>query len=603
MNQFFPKPYLTNLGLAVLVTMLATVHPGRTETLVAASGTFVAVAREPDGLFRVGSWDFGGFSAPKGAKPGSAWRAISGGSTHALLVDGQGQLFAWGSHSSGELGIGSADVPEGNFLARVGVETDWQSVAAGHRMSAGIKTDGSLFAWGDYPGSESGPNTSDIPLRVGGENDWKSVASGYLHRLALKTDGSLWAWGYNSHYSLGDGTNLTRLVPVRIGTDTDWASVACVGYVSFGIKTDGSLWGWGTVGTLAAPPAPAMPGRIGTATDWKEIAPNVNGGHYHAIKTDGTLWSWGTNTKGQLGHGDTVPRNMPAQVGSSNGWAKVAAAASHVVAVKTDGTIWHWGGQFSWPCEIPSSTFPLDQTARYAPVPEILLQKELTPGGSVYNTWISPFDEYTFPISIVGEPAPKVLTIHNDGLLPLVVSAIELPEGFSCTNVPGPILPFSHVEVVLSPANDSAAEFSGTIRIVSNDPESPAFEFFLQATVVSPSMDTDGDGMKDDAEVKLSSLGFDWQSFQPTLVADFYTKARQAGFITPQDVKEVVLAPPMLRLAPNGGDLSLELEFQDNLDSSVLELDTTSIDQLLESPGLLHLPVPSGQGYLRVLTR
>ena len=37
------------------------------------------------------------------------------------------------------------------------------------------------------------------------------------HTVALKTDGTLWAWGDNPVGELGDGTGVNRLTPVRTG--------------------------------------------------------------------------------------------------------------------------------------------------------------------------------------------------------------------------------------------------------------------------------------------------------------------------------------------------------------------------------------------------
>ena len=62
---------------------------------------------------------------------------------------------------------------------------------------------------------------------MGTLTDWASV-SGSLsthHVLALKTDGTLWAWGDNTHGELGDGTVISRSSPVQIGVLTTWLSV------------------------------------------------------------------------------------------------------------------------------------------------------------------------------------------------------------------------------------------------------------------------------------------------------------------------------------------------------------------------------------------
>ena len=43
-----------------------------------------------------------------------------------------------------------------------------------------------------------------------------AVSAGAFHTLAIKTDGSLWAWGDNSNGQLGDGTTIERRSPINV---------------------------------------------------------------------------------------------------------------------------------------------------------------------------------------------------------------------------------------------------------------------------------------------------------------------------------------------------------------------------------------------------
>src|SRR5919108_642918 len=72
------------------------------------------------------------------------------------------------------------------------------------------------------------------------------VAAGGYHTVALKSDGSLWAWGENSNGQLGDGTTSDRHLPAQI--DSGYAAVAAAGDYSMALKADGNLWGWGSNG-------------------------------------------------------------------------------------------------------------------------------------------------------------------------------------------------------------------------------------------------------------------------------------------------------------------------------------------------------------------
>ena len=43
---------------------------------------------------------------------------------------------------------------------------------------------------------------------------WQKVSVSSTHTLAIKTDGTLWAWGDNSYGQLGDGTTIPKTTAV-----------------------------------------------------------------------------------------------------------------------------------------------------------------------------------------------------------------------------------------------------------------------------------------------------------------------------------------------------------------------------------------------------
>ena len=49
------------------------------------------------------------------------------------------------------------------------------------------------------------------------ENKWVSVAAGKSHSLGIKSDGTLWAWGGNGVGQLGDGSTTEKPTLVQIG--------------------------------------------------------------------------------------------------------------------------------------------------------------------------------------------------------------------------------------------------------------------------------------------------------------------------------------------------------------------------------------------------
>ena len=265
----------------------------------------------------------------------------------------QGNLFTWGQNTNGQLGVN--DIVNRSTPVQIFTQsTNWKQVDSGNGFTATIKSDGTLWTWGYGQNGQLGNNIASKGLSiftpvttfVGGTN-WKQVSTSAI-AAAIKTDGTLWTWGNGVSGGLGDNTATIKCTPVTtFAGGTNWKQVSGGGYHTVTIKTDGTLWTWGynNNGQLGVNDTNTRCTPVTTfagGTNWKQVSCGYN--HTTAIKTDGTLWTWGSNDSGQLGDNTVDNRSTPVTTfsGGTN-WKQVAGGSSHTAAIKTDGTLWTWG--------------------------------------------------------------------------------------------------------------------------------------------------------------------------------------------------------------------------------------------------------------------
>jgi ABC-type transport system involved in multi-copper enzyme maturation permease subunit len=275
----------------------------------------------------------------------------------ALLPDGQ--LWAMNNYrlqrlytyvSSSATNEVRAAIPlNGEFLS----SSNWVTLAHRDRLVAGIQTDGTLWKF-LLPGRT---NATAIPRpeRVGTDTDWQNVAAGAGFYLALKTNGTLWGWGNNHEGQLGTGPARFTNDLVRIGTNSDWAAVFATWQTSIGVKRDGSVWKWGSLVSgpngwrgwwkPGAYPDPVRWGLDGSGWIARAGGPVSD----LVLRQDGTLWVSGSLPRYLLGssfsrridsHGESRFSSIPLPVGGSSRWADISGENGELqVAVSRNGQL------------------------------------------------------------------------------------------------------------------------------------------------------------------------------------------------------------------------------------------------------------------------
>jgi len=185
------------------------------------------------------------------------WGDFQAGGVTTTARKTDGTLWSWGYNGNGELGIGTITMTGSGFgdglPIQVGSDTDWAGFFRGGRHMFAIKDDGTLWAAGLNENGVLGLGFFGAPepslMQVGNDSNWKTACVGRAilgYSMGLRTDGTLWAWGSNIHGERGDSDSGDVATPTKIGTDTNWKAITCGQWSSFAIKNDGTLWSWGS---------------------------------------------------------------------------------------------------------------------------------------------------------------------------------------------------------------------------------------------------------------------------------------------------------------------------------------------------------------------
>tara|TARA_Y100001963_G_C6728126_1_gene422502 strand:- start:104 stop:1279 length:1176 start_codon:yes stop_codon:yes gene_type:complete len=284
------------------------------------------------------------FSSPCQVGTDTTWSFIAGGRNVVSAVKTDGTLWTWGNNENGRLGLNQAE-PGLDYIsspAQVGTDTTWSTSTCNHSGVSAIKTDGSLWNWGKNDEGQLGLNEKtdrSSPTQVPGTT-WVKVTSNTDNTLATKSDNTLWGWGLNDHGAIGvnKGGSVKYSSPAQVPGSWDPNSVSSGRATSGAVRTDGTLYTWGSgaygSGGRNSTPSVSSPIQIGTGTDWKSAHMGYRSGG--AMKTDGSIWLWGRNAddgNGVLGQNSTA-QNLSSPVQVPGTWEKMDMHEQMVVAIR-----------------------------------------------------------------------------------------------------------------------------------------------------------------------------------------------------------------------------------------------------------------------------
>ncbi|KAK1258466.1 Ultraviolet-B receptor UVR8 [Acorus gramineus] len=249
-------------------------------------------------------------------------KQIACGDSHCLAVTMDGEVQSWGRNQNGQLGLGTTEdslVPR-KIEAFKGISV--KMVAAGAEHTAAVTDDGELYGWGwgRYGNLGLGDRRDRlVPEKVSIADSLKMamVACGWRHTITVSSSGALYTYGWSKYGQLGHGDFEDHLIPHQL----EALSSSCISQIAGGwrhtmaLTSDGKLygWGWNKFGQVGVCDNVdhCSPVHVKFPDEQKVIKISCGWRHTLAISERNNVFSWGRGTSGQLGHGDSIDRNIP----------------------------------------------------------------------------------------------------------------------------------------------------------------------------------------------------------------------------------------------------------------------------------------------------
>ncbi|BDR55120.1 hypothetical protein KIMH_12310 [Bombiscardovia apis] len=278
-----------------------------------------------------------------GSLPANAITQVSAGTCHALALDNQGRIHAWGWNNHGQLGnntnTGNGDANtfanptpvrvSGGSLPATGIT---QISTRGHHGMA-LDTQGRVYAWGWNVTGQLGNSTNatggnwtadttanPTPTQVSGgllpATGIIQISTGFDFSMALDSQSRIYTWGDNSSGQLGRSVNNHIETPNPVPGRASGGSLPASGIkqISAGtqyalaLDTSGRIHAWGSnmYGQLGTSRNNYTSSYTPTQITGGSLPSTVNqisagGQHVLALSPDGSPYAWGKNSDGQLG--------------------------------------------------------------------------------------------------------------------------------------------------------------------------------------------------------------------------------------------------------------------------------------------------------------
>lgn len=293
------------------------------------------------------------------SNPASSSRSVglsNKSANHSIILTTDGTAYTMGNNGGGELGIGTSGNEVSSPVAVIGGFT-YNQVSTGELRCFGVTPAGKGYAWGSQSSGELGVGDSSLarssPVAIVGGITFSMISGGYSFAVGLDTSGNAWTWGTNTYGQLGDGTTTNRSSPVQVLGGLIFEEVSAGGYHALARTSSGQVYAWGEnadgqLGTNDTTDRSSPVAVVGGIT-FTQIgagsgnSSSPNSGNSAGLDNAGGIWMWGTNAAGRLGDGTIVSKSSPVAVIGGHSWTYVSNSGLHTLAIDSGGAAWVWG--------------------------------------------------------------------------------------------------------------------------------------------------------------------------------------------------------------------------------------------------------------------
>jgi alpha-tubulin suppressor-like RCC1 family protein len=257
---------------------------------------------------------------------------------HVLALTTDGLVYAWGENTNGQIGDDTTITKEVPRLVEALMAKNVIDIAVGDGVSLALTDEGKVYTWGKGDKGVLGYGETYDRLVPGeiiadgalGKRFVTKISCTYNHVLVITSDRKIFAWGDNTKGKLGDGSVVQQNEPVAVYMSPELrgkkvVDVAAGGEFSLALTADSVVFAWGSNEYYS----------LGDYTDVDRLVPHrvyadeilqfkqivsIAAGLRHAVvlASDGNVYTWGYGYYGQLGLGNTENYYKPMAIDQSS---------------------------------------------------------------------------------------------------------------------------------------------------------------------------------------------------------------------------------------------------------------------------------------------